>query len=226
MLNYLPLRTKLALKRLMLPLVYRYPPFRIAPERLYVWLDVLEATRSLPGPVIEVGCDLGGTAIIAHRMLRRTGAAKPYVCVDTFGGFVPAQFDRDVELGTPASYRRHFSGNSIDLVRRILRRHDATGVELVQADISRYGGLPENISAALLDVDLSEPTYEGLKRLYARLAPGGIICIDDCPRDYDWKARIGYRQFVAEAGLPEIYRHGMGVVVKQAGAVPAVLSAA
>jgi O-methyltransferase len=78
----------------------------------------------------------------------------------------------------------------------------------------------------LLDVDLSEPTYEGLKRLYACLAPGGIICIDDCPRDYDWKARIGYRQFVAEAGLPEIYRHGMGVVVKQAGAVPAVLSAA
>jgi hypothetical protein len=121
------------------------------------------------------------------------------------------------------TYCQHFSCNPIAIVRRIRHRHDAAEVELVRAGISRYDGLLENISAALLDVDLSEPTCEGLKRLsLRRRAPDGIICVDDCPSDYNWKARIGYQRFIEEAGLPEIYRHGMGVIVKQAHALPAV----
>jgi hypothetical protein len=99
MLDRLPPRAKPAPKRLMLPLNCRYLPFRIAPERLCVWFDVLEATRALPGPVIEDGCDHRGTELVAHRMLRRTGAARRYVCVDTFDGFAPSRFDGDVALG-------------------------------------------------------------------------------------------------------------------------------
>jgi O-methyltransferase len=62
------------------PLLYRYPPFTLAPERLYLFMHYLIETQDVPGAVVEIGCNLGGTAIIARKMLRRLGMDKPYVC--------------------------------------------------------------------------------------------------------------------------------------------------
>ena len=38
----------------------------------------------------------------------------------------------------------------------------------------------DNIAFALLDVDLYKPTLNSLNRLWPKVAPGGIIIIDDC----------------------------------------------
>ena len=69
---------------------------------------------------------------------------------------------------------------------------------------------------ALIDVDLSVPTYESLKKIYPRLVPGGAIYVDDCPEGNHWKARAGYAQFMGELGQPEIYEHGLGILYKAA----------
>ena len=46
-----------------------------------------------------------------------------------------------------------------------------------------------------------------------RLAPGGIVLVDDCPPSHSWAgARKGYERFVTEAGLPEEYFMDMGIV--------------
>ena len=68
------------------PLLYRYPPFTLAPERLYLFLHHLIETRDVPGAVVEIGCNLGGTAIVARKMLRRLDMNKRYICIDTFDG--------------------------------------------------------------------------------------------------------------------------------------------
>ncbi len=195
--------------------LYPRPVSALAPERLYAYMDALWQRRELDGAVVEVGAWLGGTATLAYRMLRNTGFEKRYICVDTFGGFVSEQFDRDVELGTASTRRRDFAGNSVDTVSRLLDHYGVAAIELVQGDIAMLPEerLPERVSVGLVDVDLEVPVYEGLRRLQPRLAEGGVLLVDDCPEGYNWPgARIGYRRFVDECGLPEEYFMGMGIV--------------
>ena len=199
------------------PLLYRYPPFALQPERLYLFLHHLIATKDVPGPVVEIGCNLGGTAVIARRMMDRTGMEnKPYVCIDTFDGFVDEQFETDEALGTPGSHENLFSGNSKALVAKILRQHQCDKVELIQGDIIKLPDrlLPAKCSAVLLDVDLTEPTYVALQRFWPKLEPGGVILVDDCQERSTWKARIGYSRFCREEGLPERYEYGVGILAR------------
>ena len=97
--NPLKVEVKRLAKTLLRPLLYRYPPIGLQPERLQLWLRTLIETSAVEGDVVEIGCSLGGTAAFSWRMLRNLGIAKRYVCVDTFAGFVPAQFDDDVDRG-------------------------------------------------------------------------------------------------------------------------------
>jgi O-methyltransferase len=211
---------KQGLKRLarnaLVPLIYRYPPFVLAPERLYLFLHHLVQTKDVSGAVDEIGCNLGGTSVIAKRMLNRLDVRKPYICIDTFDGFVDHQFAADVSLGTPSKDQDMFSGNSKDLVAKILRRHQCDDIELVQGDVATVPEtlLPDRCSAVLLDVDLTEPTYAALNRFWPRLAPGGVILVDDCLKDISWKAQIGYSRFCTENRMPEQYVHGMGILTR------------
>jgi hypothetical protein len=212
-------RIKLLAKHVLAPYLFRYtPPIGLKPERLYAYLDALWQRRKLEGAIVEVGCHLAGTASFAFQMLRRTGYAKRYVCVDTFGGFVPSQFEHDArQRGTASQLRTGFSVNSLGYVRRLLEIYGCPEIELLQADIATVDErlLPEKVIACLVDVDLEEPTYAALVKLYPRLIPGGIALVDDCDTTYDgWKARLGYTTFLRERGLPEQYFLGMGIVRK------------
>ena len=77
--------------------------------------------------------------------------------------------------------------------------------------------LSETYSVVLLDVDLEEPTYVGLKRFYPRLSSGGRIFIDDCRQDsaQRWRAFHGYKRFCAELGCNPEIRYGFGVLEKR-----------
>jgi O-methyltransferase len=215
--------SKLALR----PVLYRHPPIGLMPERLHLWTRTLLETGDISGAVVEIGCAGGGTAAWCDRLLRNVGAGKPYVCVDTFGGFASDQFDTDVALGTPERDRHTFSANSPALVRRIVAGLGAPDIRLVQGDICTLPleRLPRRIAACLVDVDLSEPVYAALCKVYPRLAPGGVIVVDDCAEDTSWRARLGYRRFVAEQGLDERYEFGMGLVSAPAHAGPAAETA-
>ena len=209
---------KYRLKRLarsaLAPLLYRYPPFVLAPERLYLLMHHLVETKDVPGSIVEIGCNLGGTAVIARRMLDGLHVTKRYICIDTFDGFVGEQFATDVALGTPTSDQNLFSGNSKALVAKILHQHRCDDVELVQGDVITVpdDALPAPCSLVLLDVDLTEPTYVALKRFWRRMSPGGVILVDDCAESSSWKARVGYDRFCRDEGLQTRYLYGMGIV--------------
>ena len=206
---------KAVVKRAAAPRLYPYPASALQPQRLYAYLDALWQRRQVEGAVLEVGCWLGGTAALAYRMLAQTGFRKRYVCVDTFSGFTPEQFDHDLRHGTPGRERTSHSANSIAVVRRLLDHYGCPEVELVEGDIATVDDrlLPERVAVCLLDVDLELPTYEGLRRAVPRLAPGGVLLVDDCAENDEWPgARPGYVRFVREHGLPERYFMDMGVV--------------
>lgn len=205
---------KTQVKKALLPLIYRYPPTGLQPERLALYLMGLLNRRQLNLPVAEVGCHLGGTTAIAYTALRRTGWDSTYTCYDTFGGFVDDQFKADAALGTPADRQSLFSANSAGLVRSILNYHECQGVKLVQGDITTVPetALAPQYGVVLLDIDLSDPTHKALHRFWPRIAPGGAIFVDDCPESSDWKARRGYARFCREMGLIEKYEFGLGIL--------------
>ncbi|MEZ5117813.1 MAG: class I SAM-dependent methyltransferase [Candidatus Nanopelagicales bacterium] len=202
-------------KRALAPLIFRYPPIGLRPERLYLWADTLLKARLVPGAVVEIGCAAGGTAAWSSRFLEAAGIDRRYVCIDTFGGFVESQFDTDQGLGTPASQRTQFSANSMGLVRQVLKQHGAERVELVRGDITAVdpGQLPQQIAAVLLDVDLSEPIEKGLELVWPLLADGGVVLVDDCD-DSDWQASVGYTRFMESQGMDPEFRFGMGIARK------------
>jgi hypothetical protein len=132
-------------------LILPKPFYALEAERLYYYLDALWQRRALDGCVLEVGCWLGGTAATAHRFLTKTGRSRRYVCIDTFDGFVPEQFQADLVNGTRPRERKTFQTNSKALVRKLLDYWDAPSVELVQGDIVRLPDKdipPESRSAA------------------------------------------------------------------------------
>ncbi len=191
--------------------IYPRPVSELHPGGMYAYFDALWQRRELEGTIVEVGCWLGGTAALARRMMREAGMNNPYVCIDTFGGFVPSQLEADPSAVGNAS---SFASNSPEIVGRLLRHWGAGDVALVPGDIATLpdNALPPRIAVALIDVDLKVPVYEGLRRLHPRLVAGGIALVDDCA-DPDWPgAREGYEQYVAEAGLSSEIFLGMGVV--------------
>ena len=207
-------RARHALKAALRPLLFRYPPVGLQPERLMVWLQTIERTRDVPGTVLEIGCSVGGTTAVSHRLMRNLQIRKPYLALDTFGGFVDEQFSDDTGSQTPEHDRHMFSANSRRLVRRNLDAFGAHDVELLQADVVTVPSsrLPRQVSACLVDVDLSGPVYAALQKVVPLLAPGGVVVVDDCGEDITWRAREAYSRFVTETGRPEIYVHGFGVV--------------
>jgi O-methyltransferase len=185
-------------------------------DNVYGYLDALYQKRLLKGPVVEVGCAAGGTTAFACRFLSGIGCRKPYYCIDTFSGFVKEQLATDQQLGLTRTHFRTFKNDSVRRFRNnLLRWGIRSNLHIVKADICTVDDaeIPSDISVALLDVDLRDPTYDGLKKLYPKLAPGGIILVDDCKEGTSWiGANIGYLDFVSSAGLRPRYHFGLGVV--------------
>jgi O-methyltransferase len=186
--------------------------------RFNLYLETLADYAEADGAILEVGCFRGATTVAACQHLRGMGMpAARYVIVDTFAGFVGEQFDQDVKLGTPESFRGGFAGNPRVLVQRTLRHYGLDEVTIVQGDIVRLGEwrLPDPIKVCLMDVDLALPSEAGLRKVWPRIVPGGIILVDDCEADSDWRgARHGYTRFCADLGLEEGYAAGFGVLHK------------
>ncbi|GAB2825937.1 hypothetical protein GCM10027176_32940 [Actinoallomurus bryophytorum] len=194
--------------------LYRRPLSQLSPERLYLWSQALIETADVPGAVVEIGCASGGTSAHCDQLLRNIGVRKRYVAIDTFNGFVPEQFDHDAERGTPEAVRHGFAASSHGLVRQILRQLGAPDVELIRADIVTMApeALPPEISAVLVDVDLSQPVHAALRKVWPLMAPGGMVLVDDCDPHTKFRARDGFQRFCADFALPEEYAYGMGVL--------------
>lgn len=210
------MKPALIVKKLLAPVLYRHRPIGLSAGKLYRYLDALYVTNDLPGPVLEIGCNICGTSTLGYQMLQKLASKREYYCIDTFGGFVADQFQKDMSIGTPATKQSAFSNNDVSLARKVLQLHKSENVKLIQADIVKVSEdqLPDNISVCLLDVDLYEPILAGLEKVYPRLSKGGIILIDDCGGD-TWKAGLAFKEFVEKNQVTEWkLEFGMGIIKK------------
>lgn len=129
------------------------------------------------------------------------------------------QVSAEIEKGLDTKYKNHFRVNSANLVRKIFKIHDVSDINIVQGDVSTKLQYPTSISAALIDVDLAEPTYHALCNINELLHDKGVIMVDDCHEIKEgytfYRAEDGVRQFVKESGLTVNFVQNCAFITKQ-----------
>jgi hypothetical protein len=206
------------LEREFLALYDRCKPYtRTSVERMYA---LYQASRylvraAIPGAVVECGVWRGGSAMIAAMALAAAGdTARELWLYDTYEGMsAPTAEDRDWRGISAADLLRKGEDNketsvwcysSLDEVRSNMVRtgYPVDRMRFVKGKVedSIPGQAPAQIALLRLDTDFYESTYHELRHLYPRLAPGGVLIIDDYGH---WAgARKATDQYFAELGRP------------------------
>jgi predicted O-methyltransferase YrrM len=146
-------------------------------DRLYTLWQAAASAASLPLPVVELGTYRGGSAALLAAAFRALAEEERELhVVDTFTGHLDETLsghdDTDRQRGK-------FQDNSAADVRQFLAEYRAVQVHEGDAT-SVVRTWPERQYALVhLDVDLYRPTLDMLNYFGPRIAPGGILVVDD-----------------------------------------------
>jgi asparagine synthase (glutamine-hydrolysing) len=165
-------------------------------ESLLTTCRAIEAAR-LPGSFIEVGCALGGSAILIATAKKRE---RPFFIYDVFGA-IPPPTQQDAQEAH-ARYRIIAAGQATGIggdkyygyrdelqeeVQANFNRFDIHCAEhsigLVKGLIQQTLTVEHAVAFAHVDVDWHEPVSLCLTRIFPNLVLGGSIILDDY---YDW----------------------------------------
>jgi len=152
--------------------------FKSYPDKqrfMLFWLQMqrIQACK-LDGDLAELGVYKGDTAQILHLM----APEKRIHLFDTFTGFDEA--DLINEKGEAATYTpQHFADTSLEKVKVKLGQSEK--IIFYPGKFSEQCVKASKIKFCFvsIDVDLAQPTSEGLSFFYERLLPGGVIIVHD-----------------------------------------------
>ena len=168
----------------------------------------------IPGDFVECGVWKGGSTMAAALMFQRLGdTSRGLHLFDTFEGMsAPTEVDRVAGSGAAAAdilaaedprYSHNWAVSPVEEVRANMASTGYPGerVHFLKGKVEHTVPLwaPQLISILRLDTDWYESTRHELEHLYPRLAPGGVLIIDDYGH---WE---GARKAVDEyfAGIPD-----------------------
>ncbi len=168
--------------------------------------------RDLEGDIAELGVYQGDLAV----QLNSQFPDRTLHLFDTFNGFDLRDMEVEEEQNPGIKQFQDFSGTSLEEVRARLPHPDRV--------LFYPGFFPDTLpnyeldfALVSLDVDLYQPTYEGLSYFYPRMVKGGVIIIDD----YNSMQYEGVKQAVDSyceemeiMVLPLVDIHGACVIVK------------
>jgi O-methyltransferase len=159
---------------------------RFTPEQLCFMIRCLNETRSIPGDVVEIGCAGGQTTVFLNKHLDAAGeTSRKYLCLDTFEGFTDADIAFEIEHRGKERFRNRFQTgfrlNDVRWFREMLRWNRVDRASCIQCDVCQFEFPPDQeISFALVDVDLYRPTVAALGKVFDKLSGGGVMLVDDC----------------------------------------------
>lgn len=176
-------------------IIARVKPFTMTScERIASLVDAVRhvARSSIPGAVVECGVWRGGSMMAAALALLEAADTRDLYLFDTFAGMT-APTARDVDhRGDTAEeiYRATLVGDRSDWCNASLDEVSAnllsTGYpagkcHFIKGDVLETipAGAPESIAVLRLDTDWYASTRHELAHLYPRLAPGGLLIVDD-----------------------------------------------
>ena len=151
-------------------------------DNLEACLDLLR-TRNIPGDLVECGVWRGGGCIFMAGYRKAYGLAGRRVLVaDSFDGLPVPSIEADKGLDL-SKERFPELAVSLETVRENFAVNGLLSDEVVFLKGWFKDTLPkaptDGIALLRLDCDLYESTMDALVALYDRVAPGGIVIIDD-----------------------------------------------
>jgi O-methyltransferase len=164
-------------------------------ERL--WSTLISARyvsrNKIPGAFVECGVWRGGQSALAARTFLSENDPRELWLFDTFAGMT-APTEHDVNFrgersdGTFKANQRDgynaWAFASLEDVQQVMQRtgYPAERLHFVKGPVEetlRSHSLPDTIAVLRLDTDWYESTRDELQILYPRLAPRGVLMIDD-----------------------------------------------
>lgn len=200
-------------------LVHDFPIIsdQIASDELTVILRKLQKVleRSIPGAVTEFGCYSGTTSLFIRRVLDTAprSDAREFHVYDSFAG-LPDKVSADV---SPSG--EQFKAGELNVSKKqFIMNFKRAGLALPVIHKGWFSELspddvPDAIAFAFLDGDFYDSILDSLRLVWPRLAPGGIVTIDDYARE----ALPGVERAVADFfhGTPENLRHEASIAIIQ-----------
>ncbi len=200
-------------------IIERVQPYTMTSEERIVSLTravqyVVDA--GIPGAIVECGVWRGGSMMAAALALQDAAEVdRELYLYDTFEGMT-APTSEDVAAGDGSAAADLLAGAekstdsiiwawaTLDQVRDVLAEtaYPEDLIHLVAGPVEETipGTVPEQIALLRLDTDWYESTKHELEHLYSRIAPGGVLIIDDYG---DWNgARQAVDEFNAKLGQP------------------------
>lgn len=154
----------------------------------------------IPGDIVECGCARGGSAALMGLVLKKSDPSRRLWVFDTFEGIpAPSTEDPDYERA------RHLTGEfrgSIEEVSDLLRRLGLSDFSILVKGLFEDTLGRSNIrqiAVLHIDADWYDSVKACLDEFWDRVAPGGIVQIDDYG---EWAgARQAVHQFVTDRAL-------------------------
>jgi len=189
------------------------------PIQLQQLVNLLISIHSVEGSIVEIGCDQGWTTCYLLETLKNIRMKRPYICIDTFTGFLKEDKDFEYEYrhkkkGTYDGYFKTNSKKYFDFSMRIAG-YDNVHSHKADAATFNYSSIAP-IAFCLLDVDLYRPVKVCLPAVYENLNRGGIIVVDDCVEESIWDgAYQAYVEFARHMKIePQILCEKLGIIQK------------
>lgn len=191
-------------------------PFTMtSPERVHALVQAVEyvVRNDIPGDFVECGVWRGGSMMAVATTLLRLGVRDRRLHLfDTFDGMPPpSEEDRNLRGQAAADLLATSERGTawvwavaqLDEVRQNMR---ATGypealISCIQGKVEETipRDAPERIAVLRLDTDWYESTKHEMTHLFPRLAPGGVLIVDDYGH---WQgARRAVDEFIEEHGV-------------------------
>lgn len=174
--------------------IERVSPFTMtSPERLAALCAATEhvVRAGVPGSLVECGVWKGGSMMAVALTLQRLGAAdRDLYLFDTYRGMTrPTAADVDyagVSILDDWPEPEHDTGVGavgVDAVRAALAStgYEEARLHYVEGPVEQTLPIqaPGSVALLRLDTDWYESTRHELEHLYPRLAPGGVLIVDD-----------------------------------------------
>jgi O-methyltransferase len=175
-------------------------------ETLFQVWQYARACAPVDGEFWECGVYRGASSLLLAEVLRGAGQRKALRLFDTFSG-IPEQGAHDkYEVGS-------LGDTSLESVQAFLAGYDAQFHPGLIPDV--FAGLEDRrIAFALVDVDQEVSTRACLEFIHPRLAPGGMIMIDDYGRPGTYGCRLAVDAYRARTGARLLVLNtGQGVLL-------------